>query len=195
MARVRFRSATANTAASRTNENKTDRIRWPPSSSSTKGAEISRTDESNEKLYGGEATESEALQDRFYRMSRMRVVLHSVFASLYRTPKLPAHRTRNTLMAIDSITPRGCQALSDASGCLKASGDRPAHRSPYSFATFPHTPLHRRVLIHLGVLEIFPGELLVGAELLIGLVLFGSTDVCLIVSRVRENVIRFSCPF
>src|SRR4029077_1064436 len=35
--------ATANTAASRTNENKADRMRWPPSSSSTKGAEIKRT--------------------------------------------------------------------------------------------------------------------------------------------------------
>ena len=72
---------------------------------------------------------------------------------------------------------------------------RPAHGSPNSFATFPHTPLHRRVLIHLGVLEIFPGELLVGAELLIGPVLFGSTDVCLIVSRVREDVISFLALF
>ena len=43
IARVRFRSATANTPASRTNENKTDRMRWPPSSSSTKGADIKRT--------------------------------------------------------------------------------------------------------------------------------------------------------
>ena len=80
-------------------------------------------------------------------------------------------------------------------GFLKASGDRPAHRSPHSFAAFPHTPLHRRVPIHLGVLEIFSGKLLVGAELLIGLVLFGSTDVCLIVSRVREDVIRFLALF
>ena len=78
---------------------------------------------------------------------------------------------------------------------LKASRHRPSHRSPYSFATSPHTPFHRCVLIHLGVLEIFPGKLLVGAELLIRLVLFGSTDVCLIVSRVRENVICFFTLF
>src|SRR5215475_6799943 len=64
--------------------------------------------------------------------------------------------------------------------CLKPSGYRAAHGSPHTSATFPHTPLHRRVLIHLGVLQIFPGKLLFGAELLIGLVLLGSTDVCLI---------------
>src|SRR5205823_11223954 len=68
---------------------------------------------------------------------------------------------------------------------------RPSHRSPNSFSTFPCTPFHRCVLIHLGLLEIFPGELLVGADLLIGPVLFGSTDVCLIVGRVREDVICF----
>src|SRR6266496_2293502 len=72
---------------------------------------------------------------------------------------------------------------------------RSSHRSPNSFSTFPSTPLHRRVLIHLGVLEIFPGELLVGAELLIGPVLFGSTNVCLVVSRVWEDVIRFFAFF
>jgi len=72
---------------------------------------------------------------------------------------------------------------------------RPSHGSPNSFATFPSTPFHRCVLIHLGVLEIFPGELLVGADLLIGPVLFRSTDVCLIVSWVGENVIRFLALF
>jgi hypothetical protein len=77
----------------------------------------------------------------------------------------------------------------------KPSGFGPSHGSPHSFAACPHTPLHRLVLVYLGILEIFPGELLVGAELLICLVLFGSTDVCLIVSRVRENVIRFLALF
>ena len=72
---------------------------------------------------------------------------------------------------------------------------RSSHWSPNSFSTSPHTPFHCCVLIHLGVLEIFPGELLVGAELLIGPVLFGSTDVCLVVSRVREHVIRFLALF
>src|SRR5437773_5861814 len=43
MASVRLRLATAITAATRTNENETDRIRWPPSSSSMKGAQIRRT--------------------------------------------------------------------------------------------------------------------------------------------------------
>src|SRR5215467_2937778 len=74
---------------------------------------------------------------------------------------------------------------------LKPSGHRAAHGSPHSFATSPQTPLHRCVLIHLGVLKIFPRELFLSAELLIGLILFGSTDVCLIVSGVRENVIFF----
>src|SRR5258708_982996 len=72
---------------------------------------------------------------------------------------------------------------------------RSSHGSPHSSATFPLTPLHRRVLIHLRVLEIFFGELLVGAELLVGPVLFGSTDVRLIVSRVRKNVIVFLALF
>src|SRR5215472_2169767 len=42
MARVRFRSATAKTAASSTKENKTDRMSPPPSSSSTNGADTRR---------------------------------------------------------------------------------------------------------------------------------------------------------
>ena len=72
---------------------------------------------------------------------------------------------------------------------------RPSHGSPNSFSTFPHTPLHRSVLIHFRVLEIFPGELLLGPKLLIGPILFGSTDVRLIVSRVREDVISFLALF
>src|SRR5215467_8588733 len=73
--------------------------------------------------------------------------------------------------------------------CVELKPSGPAHGSPHSFTTSPQTPLHRRILIHLGILELFPGELLLGAELLIGLVLFGSADVSLVVSRVRENVV------
>src|SRR5437016_401685 len=72
---------------------------------------------------------------------------------------------------------------------------RSTHRAPNSFTTFPQAPLHRCVLINLGILKIFLGELLVGAELLVGPVLFGSADVCVIVSWVRENVIGFLALF
>src|SRR5215510_7499207 len=68
---------------------------------------------------------------------------------------------------------------------------RPAHGSPDSLSAFPQTPLHHRVAIHLRVLEIFFCKLVFGAELLILLILLRSTDVCLIVSGVRENVVRF----
>ena len=40
--RARLRSATATMAASRTSENKNDRIRWPPLMSSTKGAKMKK---------------------------------------------------------------------------------------------------------------------------------------------------------
>lgn len=49
--RTRSRSATANTAASRTNENRIGRMRLLPSSSSTKGAEIRENGERNERLH------------------------------------------------------------------------------------------------------------------------------------------------
>src|SRR5215831_2864679 len=68
---------------------------------------------------------------------------------------------------------------------------RPAHGPPHSLSAFPQTPFHCCVLIHLGVLEIFPGELFVRAELLICLVFLRSTNVCLIMSRVGKDVIHF----
>src|SRR4029453_3737259 len=78
---------------------------------------------------------------------------------------------------------------------LKPSGYWSAHGSPHSFATFPHTPLHRRVLIHLGVLEIFPAEFLLRAELLVLLILLRPANICQIAARIREHVIGFLSLF
>src|SRR5438874_5412139 len=127
-------------------------------------------------------------------MSRLRGFLHSIF------PRVLTTNSRRP------ATTAGMRQRTFTYRCFPASQvqshpwvilerRRSSHRSPNSFPTFPSTPFHRFVLIHLGVLEIFPGELLVGADLLIGPVLFGSTDVCLIVSRVREDVIRFLALF
>ena len=110
----------------------------------------------------------------------------------FATATTPANRASENKPGTMS-SPPSISSTKGARSVLKRHG--PSHRSPNSFSTFPHTPSHCCVLIHLGVLEIFPGELLVGPELLIGLVLFGSTDVCLIVSRVGENVIRFLALF
>src|SRR4029077_2681318 len=152
--------------------------------------------EHNEKLHGGEATESESSHYLLRRLSPMRGVLHSVSHELFAAkPGCPVTATGTPRQKFWSHVSWVVSALKCARLDLKCSRRWAAHRSPQSFATFPQTPLHRRVLIHLGVLKIFPGELLVGAELLIGLVLFRSTDVCLIVSRIRENVIFFLALF
>src|SRR5712664_568439 len=103
-------------------------------------------------------------------MSRMLRLVHSVFrdCSLQR---LTCQRTVTVgpqQKFAHHSSPISSGALRPSGFVLKRFRYRPAHGSPNSFATFPQTPLHRRVLIHLGVLEIFPGELLVGAELLIG---------------------------
>src|SRR5438552_7318212 len=127
-------------------------------------------------------------------MSWLRGFLHSIF---------PREFTTNSRC---SATTAGMRQRNFMYRCFPASQvqshawvvlerRRPSHRSPNSSPTFPLTPFHRCVLIHLGVLEIFPGELLVGADLLIGPVFFGSTDVCLIVGRVREDVICFLALF
>src|SRR6266550_8586620 len=105
-------------------------------------------------------------------MSRLRGFLHSVFHDgQTATPNLPAHTGRRTATeGRASLRGNFVGASHHRALVLKRSGYRPAHGSPNSFATFPQTPLHRRVLIHLGVLEIFPRELIFGAELLVGLV-------------------------
>src|SRR5437867_8603702 len=64
-----------------------------------------------------------------------------------------------------------------------------SHRSPTHTPTAPCTPLHLRILVHLSGLEILIRNVICGAELLVSLVLLGSTDIGLVMSRVRENVV------
>src|SRR5262245_11551472 len=162
MTRVRFRSATATTAASRTNENNIDRMRWPPSSSSTKGAEIRRTASAMRSC----TVEKRRNLNRFNRgfvecveCAASFIQFSTVFSA---TPKVAGHSDGNALTELGVSLRLVSQVCSNVRLDLKPSRHWPTHRSPHSFATFPHTPLHRRVLIHLGVLEIFPGKLLFG---------------------------------
>src|SRR5213080_2434644 len=64
-----------------------------------------------------------------------------------------------------------------------------SHRSPAHTPTAPCTPLHLRILVHLSGLEILVRNVICGAELLVSLVLPGSTDIGLVMSRVWKNVI------
>src|SRR5213083_2279900 len=64
-----------------------------------------------------------------------------------------------------------------------------SHRSPARAPSAPRTPLHLRVLVHLSGLEILVRNVICGAELLVRLVLLRSTDIGLVMSRVRENVV------
>src|SRR5438094_3238015 len=65
----------------------------------------------------------------------------------------------------------------------------PSHRSPARAPPAPRTPLHLRILVHLSGLEILVRNVICGAELLVSLILVRSTDVGLVMSRVRENVV------
>src|SRR6266478_5932974 len=67
--------------------------------------------------------------------------------------------------------------------------DSHSHRSPARAPPAPRTPLHLRILVHLSGLEILVRNIICGAELLVSLVLLGSTDVGLVMCRVRENVV------
>src|SRR5207249_3298345 len=64
-----------------------------------------------------------------------------------------------------------------------------SHRSPAHTPSAPRTPLHLRILVHLSGLEILVRNVICGAELLVSLVLVRSTDIGLVVSRVRENIV------
>src|SRR6266576_934491 len=64
-----------------------------------------------------------------------------------------------------------------------------SHRSPAHTPAAPCTPLHLRILVHFSGLEILVRNVICGAELLVSLVLVRSTDVGLVMSRVRENVV------
>src|SRR6266480_4181310 len=60
---------------------------------------------------------------------------------------------------------------------------------PFPPVPTPRTPLHLRVLVHLSGLEILVRNVICGAQLLVSLVLPGSTDIGLVMCRVRENVV------
>src|SRR5439155_21481687 len=65
----------------------------------------------------------------------------------------------------------------------------PFHRSPAHAPPAPRTPVHGCVLVHFSGLEILVRNVICGAELLVRLVLLRSTDIGLVMSRVRENVV------
>src|SRR5438093_3592294 len=69
-----------------------------------------------------------------------------------------------------------------------------SHRSPARAPSAPRTPLHLRILVHLSGLEILVRNVICGTELLVSLVLLGSTDIGLVMCRVRENVVGFPLP-
>src|SRR5437879_3720660 len=64
-----------------------------------------------------------------------------------------------------------------------------SHRSPAHTPTAPCPPLHLSVLVYFSGLEILVRNVICGAQLLVSLVLLRSTDVGLVMCRVRENVI------
>src|SRR5882724_457084 len=64
-----------------------------------------------------------------------------------------------------------------------------SHRSPARAPSAPRTPLHGCILVHLSGLQILVRNVICGTELLVSLVLLRSTDIGLVMSRVRENVV------
>src|SRR5437899_13028035 len=64
-----------------------------------------------------------------------------------------------------------------------------SHRSPARAPSAPRTPLHGCVLVHFSGLEVLVCNVICGAELLVRLVLLRSTDIGLVMCRVRENVV------
>src|SRR5438094_8230346 len=64
-----------------------------------------------------------------------------------------------------------------------------SHWSPACSPPTPCTPLHLSILVHFSSLEILVRYVICGAQLLVSLVLLRSTDVGLVMSRIRENVV------
>src|SRR5207253_2555397 len=64
-----------------------------------------------------------------------------------------------------------------------------SHRSPAHTPAAPCPPLHLSILVHFSGLEILVRNVICGAQLLVSLVLPGSADIGLVMSRVRENVV------
>src|SRR5213593_4463308 len=65
-----------------------------------------------------------------------------------------------------------------------------SHWSQVRAPSAPSTPLHLRVLVHFSGLEILVRNVICGAKLLVSLILLRSPDIGLVMSHVRENVIR-----
>src|SRR5436305_7709229 len=65
-----------------------------------------------------------------------------------------------------------------------------SHWSPAHAPSAPCTPLHLRILVHFGGLEVLVRDVICGPELLVSLVLLRSADIGLVMRRVRENVVR-----
>src|SRR6185369_13880391 len=64
-----------------------------------------------------------------------------------------------------------------------------SHRSPPHAPSAPRTPLHGCVLVHCSGLELLVRNVICGAKLLVSLVFLRSTDIGLVMCRVRENVV------
>src|SRR6476620_7190513 len=69
-----------------------------------------------------------------------------------------------------------------------------SHRPPTHAPSAPGTPVHGCVLVHLSGLELLVGNVICSAELLVSLILVRSTDIGLVMCRVRENVIGSPLP-
>src|SRR5436190_10746691 len=67
-----------------------------------------------------------------------------------------------------------------------------SHGSPACSPPAPSTPLHLGILVHFSSLEILVRYVICGAQLLVSLVLLRSTDIGLVMCRVRENVVGSS---
>src|SRR5437667_5663611 len=63
-----------------------------------------------------------------------------------------------------------------------------SHRSPAHAPPAPSTPVHGCVLVHFSGFDLLVRKVICGDHLLVSLVLVRSTDVGLVMCRVRENV-------
>src|SRR4030095_2795185 len=73
--------------------------------------------------------------------------------------------------------------------CLSNPPYPHSHRSPACSPSTPRTPIHRSIIVHLSGFEILLRNVICGAELLVSLILVRSTDIGLVMCRVRENVV------
>src|SRR5437667_12846712 len=64
-----------------------------------------------------------------------------------------------------------------------------SHWPPARAPSAPRPPLHLSILVRFSSLEILVRYVICGAQLLVSLVLLRSTDIGLVMSRVRENVV------